>query len=284
MAQADTQPTPSGGPQPVPFAPWEIADIEERRQAEVVRILGSQTRAWAGGIASFDAPGSWVNQILNAGSAGEVARDEVEEIAAWFEERGAEPKIVITPYAHPSLRKSLGEAGFILNSIETLLVADLWAISTPPPPLPDGFSLRTVDKHSAADIEAYVGFAARIHFGDAPSHALTDSLCKAVREPRATNHLLYDREQIVGVCGSERFENLGALWGGAIAPSHRRRGLQRLLIEHRLAALRDLGLRWATIASVPTIGTERNALRAGMRPAYPRLELHRPGEGLVPSP
>ena len=89
---------------------------------------------------------------------------------------------------------------------------------------------------------------------------------------------------IVAACGCERFENLGAVWGGAVAPSYRRRGVQRMLIEQRLLLLREAGLQWATIASDPSVGTERNAIRAGMRPAYTRLEMVRPGEGLVPSP
>ena len=279
MAQADPVPAPP----PVPFAPWEIAEIEERRQAEVVRTLSKEHRAWAGGIAAFDEPGSWVNQVIHAGSAGEVTLAEVEDIASWFEDRGAEPKIVITPYAHPSLRRSLAGAGFVLKTIETLLVADLTGVAVEPA-LPDGLSLHRIDKSDAADVERYAAFASRIHFGEEPSRTLVDTLRRAVLHPRSINHLLFDSETIVGVCGCERFENLGALWGGAVAESHRRRGLQRLIIEIRLHILRDLGLRWATIASEPTIGTERNALRAGMRPAYTRLEMIRPGEGLVPSP
>ncbi|MFG0292857.1 MAG: hypothetical protein ACF8MJ_06850 [Phycisphaerales bacterium JB050] len=284
MAQADRQPVLDAGPQPIPFAPWEIGAIEERRQATVLRDLGKEYREWAGGIASFDAPGSWINQIVNAGSSGEVTTDAVEEIAAWYEERGAEPKVTITPYAHPSLVKSLGESGFVIKTIETLLVTDLSELTGDPATLPDGYTVRTVDTHSERDIEAYVSFAAEHHFGGASNEILLDSLRRALREPRSINQILYHHDTVVGVCGAERFENLGALWGGAIAPSHRRRGLQLLLIELRLHALRELGLRWATIASEPTVGTERNALRAGMRPAYPRLELRRPGKGLVPSP
>lgn len=284
MPQADTQPAHASSPQPIPFAPWEIAAIEERRQAEVVRALGRESRAWAGGFASFDAPGSWVNQIINAGSAGEVTTEQVEDIASWYEQRRSEPKIVITPYAHPSLRKSLAEAGFVLKTMESLLVADLSTLDGNEVALPDGYRVHTVDKHCDGDVQTYVSFASEHHFGATSSEVLLDSLRRALRDPRTINQILYHQDTVVGVCGSERFENLGALWGGAVAPSHRRRGLQRLMIELRLQALRDLGLRWATIASEPTIGTERNALRAGMRPAYPRLELHRPGEGLVPSP
>lgn len=283
MPPADHQAIAPSGGQPVPFAPWEIASIEERRQAEVVRALGREHREWAGGVASFDAPGSWINQTINAGSDGPVSTEDVEDIASWFEERGAEPKIVITPYVHPTLRRSLAEAGFVLRAVETLLVADLERCDLHPA-LPAGYSLHAVDTAAPEDVERYARFASMVHFGDGASETLIDSIRRAVRDPRAINHLLFDGETIAGVCGAERFENLGALWGGAIAPSHRRRGLQRLLIEVRLANLRDLGLRWATIASEPTIGTERNALRAGMRPAYPRLEMVRPGDGLVPSP
>ena len=205
-------------------------------------------------------------------------------MAAWFEERGAEPKITMVPYAHPSLRESLGQAGFRLKTLESLLVADLPARTVHAPALPAGLTLGVVDKTDAVSVETYVGLASGVFFGESASAELVDSLRKCVLDPRSTNLLLRDGDTPVGVCGVDTFRDLGALWGGAIAPSHRRRGLQRLLIERRLDQLRDRGLRWATIASEPEIGTERNALRAGMVPAYARLEMHRPGEGLVPSP
>jgi len=274
----------SADSQPVPFAPWEIASIEERRQAEVITDLGAESRPWAGGVAAFDGVGSWINQAINAGSQGEVSPQDAEEVASWFAVRGAEPKVVLTPYSHPSLRASLAAAGFVLKTLETLLVRDLHEPAPAPPKLPEGMTLQTVDPTDDEAVETYARFASRIHFGEEAADVLTDSFRAAVRHPRSSALILRDAGTVVATCGFEHFENLGALWGGAVAESHRRRGLQRLLIEHRLHALRERGLRWATIASEPTIGTERNALRAGMRPAYARLEMVRPGEGLVPSP
>jgi len=286
MAQADPQPVPASTQDPVPFSPWEIAAVEERRQAVISAELGDEHREWAGGIAAFGGLGSWLNQAVNAAMSGPVERGEVEVISRWFEDRQVEPMITLTTYSHPSLRDELATAGFVVRSIETLLVADLSELDRQPSPPPPGTRLDTIDPADDHAVEAYAAFASSVHFDGQENEILTDSFRRAVRHPRSVSMLLRDENsgEVIAVCGCEHFEHIGALWGGAVAPEHRRRGIQRMLIEQRLHLLRERGLRWATIASQPTIGTERNALRAGMRPAYTRLEMVRPGEGLVPSP
>ena len=277
---------PSADAIPVPFAPWEIAKIEERRQAEVCSDLADECIDWAGGVAAFGGVGSWLNQAINGAMKRPVDRDEVEFVARWFADRRVEPKILLTTYSHPTLRQVLADAGFTVCSIETLLVADLTKMDAHQTQLPPGTRIERVDAADEDQVDAYSRFAAAIHFGASHAEPHTDSFRRAVRHPRSITMLLLDDQtnDIVAACGCERFENLGALWGGAVAPSYRRRGVQRMLIEQRLLLLREAGLQWATIASDPSVGTERNAIRAGMRPAYTRLEMVRPGEGLVPSP
>lgn len=277
---------PSADAIPVPFAPWEIAKIEERRQAAVCSDLADECIDWAGGVAAFGGVGSWLNQAINGAMSGPVSREEVEAICQWFIDRRVEPKILLTTYSHPTLRQVLAEAGFTICSIETLFVTDLTTMDEQQTQLPQGTRIERVDSSDEDQVDAYSRFAAAIHFGASHAEPHIDSFRRAVRHPRSIALLLLDDQtnDIVAACGCEGFENLGALWGGAVAPSHRRRGIQKALIHERLLLLRQAGMRWATISSDPWIGTERNALRAGMRPAYTRLEMVRPGEGLVPSP
>jgi len=286
MAPADPQNAPASGQNSVPFSPWEIAAVEERRQAVISAELSDEHREWAGGIAAFGGLSSWLNQAVNAAMSGPVERGEVEAIARWFADRQVEPMITLTTYSHPSLRDQLAAAGFVVRSIETLMVTDLSGLDRPPTSPPPGTRLEVIDPSDDRAVEAYAAFAARIHFDGQENEILTDSFRRAVRHPRSVSMLLREErtDMVIAACGCEHFEHIGALWGGAVAPDHRRRGIQRMLIEQRLHLLRERGQRWATIASQPTIGTERNALRAGMRPAYTRLEMVRPGEGLVPSP
>lgn len=67
-----------------------------------------------------------------------------------------------------------------------------------------------------------------------------------------------------------------AVWGGAVAPEHRRRGIQSLLLRERL---RHAAEHKVSIVSVETDSggsTHRNAARIGFRLAYSRAVLGRP--------
>jgi GNAT superfamily N-acetyltransferase len=71
-------------------------------------------------------------------------------------------------------------------------------------------------------------------------------------------------------------EGAASLWGAAVAPEFRRRGIQRALMERRLAMARE---RAATLAYIETASggpTHRNAARLGFRLAYTRVLMMRP--------
>ena len=73
-----------------------------------------------------------------------------------------------------------------------------------------------------------------------------------------------------------------ALFGLAVVPEYRRRGVQQALIAERLRLARDAGARVATIGSRPGHSTERNVRRMGFQTAYTKVSLVRPGAGLRP--
>ncbi|MBX3269575.1 MAG: GNAT family N-acetyltransferase [Sandaracinaceae bacterium] len=275
-------------PTAVPFAPWALANAEEARIADVVTALGDEHAVIAGVTCAFGGLGSWINQALSAPRERAYTLDDVEAIAAFFTARGAEPKVVVHPYVDPSLYAALAAAGFRLAQTEIVLAIDLARERVLEGPPVAGLRIDPVDPTSARDVDAYVTTASRIFFGDAVSSVLVESIRRSVFHPRATTLLARIDGELAGVAGLERWRfgehEHAALFGAAVLPTFRRRGVQRALFTHRLALARASGARFVTVASLPNIGTERNALRAGMRLAYVRHELVRPAPGLVPSP
>ena len=75
-----------------------------------------------------------------------------------------------------------------------------------------------------------------------------------------------------------------ALFGAAVAPDYRRRGIQQALVAERLRVARERGAKVATIGcrtGQEPSGTERNARRMGFQAAYTKPHLVRPGPGLA---
>ena len=76
------------------------------------------------------------------------------------------------------------------------------------------------------------------------------------------------------VAGGAMYVSQGIAWFGfdATMPAHRGRGLQRLLIAHRIAAAGDAGCRYAHTETVSRgagrHGSQRNYAAAGFTPLY----------------
>jgi GNAT superfamily N-acetyltransferase len=85
----------------------------------------------------------------------------------------------------------------------------------------------------------------------------------------------------VGVAGLEIAGPLASLFGAAVVPDMRKRGIQLALMAWRLRAAAEAGATVATMESRPGIATERNAMRMGFAVAYAKAVMVRPGAGLL---
>ena len=265
--------------------PGHVAEREERRIALGVSEIADETASWLGGALCFAGPGSWANQALGVAMGGQTATSEaIEAMASWFESRGAEPKVVVNPYADPSLLPALGEAGFRLREVETVLARDpLDALAGAP--TPEGVTLGILDRDDDGEVEAAAGLSASVFGAEGPPDPSTlESMRRAMRHPRVTTVLARLGGEPVGAASLEILDGLGALFGGAVAPAARRRGVHGAMVVRRLELAAELGCDAVTIASRPGERTERAALRFGFGVAYNTFTLVRPGPGLAPSP
>ena len=151
---------------------------------------------------------------------------------------------------------------------------------------PKGISIEQVDPSNERQVHEYIQVAFGGFFPEGTE--LPEPIVafgKTCAGARGYN-LFIAREggEAVGAGGCESGEGVTLLFGTSVKASHRRRGIQQVLMAARLERGRELGSWLAVINSRPGIPTERNAARLGFGMAYSRAVLVKPGPGLVPSP
>lgn len=274
---------------PMHLSPQEIAQLEERRQAECTADAAATSEPVAGGIMSVSEVGSWTNQACGLGLSGPVSGDEIDRLVRFYESRGIEPKLELSPFADESLIAGLAARGFVLREFEAVLARPLGGdVEAFAPQLgwPEGITCVQVDRGDAAQVEAFIDVSSS---GFRPEGApVSAELAVTVRRhlalPRAAAFLALDGDRPVGGGSLDVGHGVGALMGTSVLRAYRGRGIQQALIAVRLRHARERGCVIACIHSRPGIPTERNAARLGFALTYYKVALVRPGPGLVPSP
>ena len=264
----------------------DVARLEERHVAGVLKGMADEWRPFAGGVMSRGAPGAWFNRAQGAGLDGPVDASEVDRFIAFYEERGIEPRIDLCPFAHESMIAALADRRFVVRRFLTVLHRPIAmdrddVIDHPAPP---GLTIEPIDPSDAGAIEDF-GRQWVVGFENSDSARIEETMRSArrvvEREDSIAVRAMVDG-RCVGAGGLELDGELASLFGVCVAPDMRRKGIQLALLAWRLRRAREAGARVATIESRAGIATETNAMRKGFSVAYTKVTMVRPGEGLVP--
>jgi len=278
-----------------------IARLEEDRLRISIAEIADHAEPWAGGILAAGPAGTWLNAAIGAG-VGPVPdgaandEDEVERLVGFYERRGVEPRIEIVPQVRPSLLEALASRGFVLRRFLHLFARDL--LGRPHEPTatsPEGIAVAVVSPEDEQATRAWATLSAR-NFAPAraPGEADIEIGRRIVHHPRCIALGAWVEGELVGGAAFEigpgpdeselagRHGPIASLFGAAVDPDWRRRGIQRALIEHRLRLAAARGVRFATVSSHPDVATERTARRCGFELVCTKVVLVRPGPGLVP--
>jgi GNAT superfamily N-acetyltransferase len=234
----------------------------------------SSSLSVAGGYATFISPGSPVNRAGGLGFHGPVSAQDMEVLEAFFFSRGDRPRIHACPLADESLLDHLHDGGYRISGFFSVLVLPL-PEDYQPAPLPDflriaraepaqadlwlrivaqGFEEQAEPSPGAFDI-----LGPNFHAADGlPFFAWVDG------DPAGGGGMYYNLEH--------RVVELG---GASTRPVYRRRGIQRALIEARLAAAQALGCDLAVVLTEPGSDSQRNLERAGFRLAYSKVRMEK---------
>ena len=202
------------------------------RAGTVVRLVGDQCMI--------------LYSRLNASNA----RDVIAAETAYFRSLGREVEWKVYGHDLPSnLGELLGEAGYVPDPPETMMVADLASFV----PLPRGtgeFEIRRVEDE--AGLRAAVAIS-RDAFGPRGGWR-EEEYTKRLRDPTLEIFVAYHNGEPVA---SARLEmptgrSFASLWGGGTSPKFRGRGVYRDLVSLRAESARQRGYRFLTVDALET--------------------------------
>lgn len=264
--------------------PRVVADLEERRIAGAIGAGVGESRAWLDGVLCYGGVGSSANMALGRFDHETPATGgDVAEMASWFESRGVEPRIQMSQFGDASLVRELGAAGFRFVGFDIVYARALDG-RVGRAALPEGISIETVDRDDDEGLETYVRVTTRIDADGEPPEAVVANARRIVRLPSVVVLLARAGGEVVGGGALHVVGELATLAGADVKKEHRRRGIQRAMIEHRIRVAQERGARVMSVTSAPGVATERNAMRCGFAPSYTKVSLRRPGEGLAGFP
>lgn len=224
---------------------------------------GGRSLSVGGGFAHFRGEGHPLNQAL--GLIEPMTEAHIEAVERFL---GAPTVLELSPAADPHLWPLLAKRGYRVHQFQQLWVrslTDAGGSSTPP-------SVRVAEVPEADTFNRVVGcgFMERDDWqtGEPPFFTplgLTDAwgfLAFVEGEPAGGGML--------GIT-----EGVATLSGDGVMPRFRGRGLQKALIQARLAFARDRGCDVACAGTAPSTPSQRAYEACGFRVAYPKVEMAR---------
>lgn len=225
-----------------------------------------------GGMAVFTGVGSPVTQAVALGLHGAVSGVEMDELEDFYRTRDSEVNIEVCPLADISLYEQLGKRGYQVIELSNVLFRSIEA-AVQSPPLPAGIEILPARSDQARFWAETVGRGFAEHF------PVTDELIEIMemfsQRPSDRAYLAYADGKIAGGAALCTHEGIAGFFGASTLPEFRRRGVQKSLLETRLAEAAAAGCNIAmSIAQLNSI-SHRNIERQGFRVAYTRSKFMR---------
>jgi GNAT superfamily N-acetyltransferase len=222
----------------------------------------------AGGVAVFCGSESPLTHSLGLGMHGPVSAGELDELEAFFQDRGALVTVDLCPHSDPTFRDLLSDRGyrileFINVMVRTISADDLIAA-------PD-IDIRRAD---ADQDELYVktvigGFFSREDLTEQEIHLGTTMF----HMPCTSGYLAWIDGQTAGGGGLSIRNKVASFFGDATRPAFRSRGVHSAIIRARLIAAQQAGCDLATAGAVPGSSSQHNYERLGFQIAYTKTTM-----------
>ena len=232
----------------------------------------------AGGVATFTGPGSPLNKVAGLGFGGAVDADELTRIERAFHERDTPVQVELSCLADPAIGAMLTKRGYILQGFENILGCAL-PVAQKPSPAP-GIDV-AVDQAEGMDrwLDIIVTAFMNLDEQGVESHESFDQeVARSVIGDMAASGGIVRylaRRNGVPVGGASMCVSgeIAQLCGAGTLPEHRRRGIQRALLETRLADAGAAGCEVAIVTTLPGSKSQQNSQRQGFQLLYTRAIL-----------
>jgi GNAT superfamily N-acetyltransferase len=222
----------------------------------------------AGGVAVYCGAESPLTHSLGLGMHGPVAAAELDELEAFFRDRGALVTVDLCPHCDPTFRDLLSERGYRVLEFINVMVRTLSA--------DDPIGVLEIDVRRAThdEDELYVktvigGFFGRDELTDEEIHLGTTMF----HMPCTAGYLAWLDGRAAGGGGMSIRNKVASLFGDATLPEFRSRGVHSALIRARLMAAQEAGCDLVTAGAVPGSGSQHNFERLGFQIAYTKATM-----------
>lgn len=236
--------------------------------------------ARAGGCAAFFGRSmSSLSRVLGLGMNGPVEADDIDAIEDFYRTRGMPVRVLVSPYADPSLFAQLAGHGFRLVELDTMLVRRI----DPDEPLarprePMSVRVARPDERSVwvrSSLESFAESAEPLDPEQVESF-------EAAFDAQGTTYFFAELGGSIAGTGGvyvHRAPGAGAasayLFATSVPVAQRGRGAQGALIDARLVLAQAAGCDLAFSRTMPGSASQRNFERRGFRPVYSRALLEK---------
>lgn len=259
---------------------FSTADLALARRCEAAEAANGRAMAdgsslvetleIGGGVAVCAGPGSPMTHALGIGVNGPMSPEDFDRMEAFYRQRGSESLIDLCPMADPSVLEQVSQRNYRIIEFNNLMVKQL-SPEDLAGPLPVELG---IEEASANEFTDWCRLTLRGFTGvDEPSDGMLsmfEGLAGIGRMFKAT----WLGESAGGASMSVR-DGVALLHGDSTLIAYRRRGIQRALIQHRLALAAAEGADLAMACVIPGSSSHRNYERCGFRLFYMRVNVAR---------
>ncbi len=232
---------------------------------------GATWQAVGGGCAVFDGIDSPITQCFGLGVTEPLTPQILDEVEAFFTERGSHTDLELSPLAGPSAMQLLCRRGYHPIEISSVMVG---RTSTSARDLPAA-SATTVE--IVADPKVWSQVSTEAWAAEHPElrpFLEEMGILQAHREHSVSFLAFY--EGTPAAAGALTIHEGIALFAGASTlPIYRRKGLQAALLQARMRYAQGHACDLAMMVAEAGSGSQRNAQRQGFQIAYTRLKWRR---------
>ena len=238
-------------------------------QCRVEPACDATVKAVAGGVAVYCGAESPLTHSLGLGMHGPVTADELDELEAFFRDRGAHVTVDLCPHSDPSLRDLLSDRGYRVLEFINVMVRSISS--------DDQISaVSNVEVRRAEDDqdEVYVKTVIGGFFG---REDLTEQEIRLgttlFHMPCTSGYLAWVDGEAVGGGGISIRNKVGSLFGDATRPAFRCQGVHSAIIRARMVAAQQAGCDLIAAGTAPGSSSQRNYERLGFQVAYTKLTM-----------
>jgi hypothetical protein len=245
--------------------------IEAGHAHSATVVTGAATiAAIAGGLAIFHAVDSPVTQAIGIGMNGAVGAADLDELEAFFHDRGSPAIIDLCTLVDSELVALLQQRGYVIREISNVLVRCLDKAE-------EFDDVRGIEVEEVRPGEMEV-WAHMVLQGFAGEDRIPEEHMSMLTSPASGLAAFFGQHDGTRVATAAMAFDTGlATFCGASTLVHARgRGMQLVMIRHRLRIAAQRGCDIASASVVPGSASHRNYERAGFQLVYARIMVSKP--------